>query len=235
MKISDKDLEQAAKIVCSSLSEELPAISNEPFSPAFEEKMEQLLRTEHQNKRWKVFARNTAAIVVVLLTLGGSILLLNTEARALTLSWCRKIIGDRYSYTFTGDHTGERLPDVEITALPEGYVLYDDSNGDKTRLLRFRKPVEGKSTIIPLSLEYSWMQDDFATMILDDEYNSLTCMQVTVNGCPADLYLSVSKKTSIRHHYLLWMDEDSGIFFYLNTRLPAEETIAVAESIHIVK
>ena len=86
MKISDKDLEQAAKKVCSSLSEELPAISNEPFSPAFEEKMEQLLRTEHQNKRWKVFARNTAAIVVVLLTLGGSILLLNTEARALTLS-----------------------------------------------------------------------------------------------------------------------------------------------------
>lgn len=234
MILRDKDLEQAAKQVCRSLAEDHPEVSTEPFSPAFEASMERLLRTERHRNRWKALARSAAAILLILATLGGSVLLLNTEARALTLSWCRKIIGNRYSYTFTGDHTGETLPQVEIT-LPEGYVLYHDSKGDKTRLLRYRKPVEGKSTIIPLSLEYSWMQDGFAAMLVEDTLHTLTYTQVTVNGCPADLYRSVTKNSSIRNCYLLWMDEDTGIFFYLSTRLSPEETIAVAESIRLAE
>ncbi len=235
MKFTDQQLEQAVKQVTHSLGSAPFAEKEQAFSPAFEAKIERLLRTEHRKKQLKTFTRSAAAIILALVMLGGSFLLLNTEARAFTLSWCRKIIGNRYSYTFTGDHTGETLPQVEITALPEGYVLYQDSKGDQTRLLRYRKPVEGKSTIIPLSLEYSWMQDGFATMLLEDNLHTLTCTQVTVNGRPADLYRSVSNRNSIRNHYLLWMDEDSGIFFYLSTRLSAEETIAVAESIRPVK
>ncbi len=235
MKLTDQQLELAAKQVTKAMGNAPFSEEEQTFSPEFEKKVARMLKKQRHGTSLRAFARSAAAIVLALVMLGGSFLLLNTEARAFTLSWYRKVIGNRYSYTFTGDHEGEPLPQFEITALPEGYVLYQDSESDQTRLLRYRKPVEGKSTIIPLSLEYSWMQDGFATMLLEDNLHTLTCTQVTVNGCPADLYRSVSNRNSIRNHYLLWMDEESGIFFYLSTRLSAEETIAIAESIHPLK
>ena len=116
MKSTDQQLEQAAKQVTHALGSAPFVEEEQAFSPAFEAKIERLLRTECRKRQLKTFARSAAAIILVLVMLGGSFLLLNTEARAFTLSWCRKIIGNRYSYTFTGDHTGETLPQVEITA-----------------------------------------------------------------------------------------------------------------------
>lgn len=235
MKFDDKQLEQAAKELSWAMGASLPEPEEQSFSPAFEEKMKQLLKKQRWEKYLKRAACGAASILLLLVLVGGLFLALNTEARAIFQTWCRSVSAGRYTYRFTEDRRGQPLPDYEATWLPEGYRYNRTRRFENTTLVGYRKEGPKERYITPIGLEYFWISDQMTMIVGEYGGHAVNEQLVTVSGNPAHLYEDVNPSNGKRDYVLVWIDQEAGLVFRLGTSLSAEETIAVAESIRPVK
>ncbi|MBR5536584.1 MAG: DUF4367 domain-containing protein [Clostridia bacterium] len=235
MKFDDKQLAQAAKELSHAMGTSLSKPEEQVFSPAFEEKMEQLLKKQRRQKYLKRIACSAASILALLITVGCLFLALNTEARAYLQTWYRSVSIGRYTYRFNEDRRGQPLPDYEVTWLPEGYRYNRTRRFENTTLVSYRKESPTERYITPLGLEYFWISDQMALTVGAYGNHTVTQQQVTVNGKPAHLYENINSSNGQRDYILVWIDQEAGLVFRLGTSLSIEETIAVAENIRPVK
>lgn len=138
---NDAVLCAAGQTLARQLAAQLPEGDGVSVSPAFQGRMDALLRrTRRRQTARTVLHRTAAALLAVVLTL-GAVLAASPTARAAVSSWLRRTTTrDGVTYRFSGRDTAAALPE-ETPWLPEGYSPAQDlSAPDGVRVLRCTAP-----------------------------------------------------------------------------------------------
>lgn len=114
------------------------------------------------------------------------------------------------------------LPKYEITAMPEGYALLEESHAAE-HSERYRND-DGDY----LWFEYQPMMQGAAMSVSTED---VVVSEVKVNGCPGQLFHSLDKDMSSA---IVWIDEKSDLKFLLDGFFSDQELLRMAESVKMV-
>lgn len=200
-----------------------PEACRREFSPAFEGKMDALLRRERRRtRRRQVWQR--AACVLLALLLGGSLwLAVDQKARAGFLSWVRESYERSVSLLFRGEETDLRYPRCRLEWVPEGCTVRYPAYTGETEYSAVLTPDDGgEDTLFGcVAREGEW------TLSLDYGEN-YTVRTVEVSGGTGELYLC---QDGSGPNSLVWQQEDGQLICYLTGYLSGEEMLRVAEGV----
>ena len=172
--------------------------------------------------------RLAACLALVCAVALGGVLTLSPAVRAEVAQWVRTWTGRMVSYHFGGTPAQEELPWYEIGDPLEGYVKRErEWNGDQTHTSVYYYNRAGER----IWFSYDRMREDFA-LGMRTEGVEMEIQQVTVNGCPGDLYLI---KDGSKSNVVIWMDQDAGIVFLIDAWASKEELLHMAESVDLVQ
>lgn len=172
--------------------------------------------------------RAAACLALVCAVALGGVLTLSPTVRAEVAQWVRTWTGRMVSYHFGGTPVQEELPWYEIGEPLEGYVKRErEWNGDQTHTSVYYYNGAGER----IWFSYDRMREDFA-LGMRTEGVEMEIQQVTVNGCPGDLYLI---KDGSKSNVVIWMDQDAGIVFLIDAWASKEELLHMAESVDLVQ
>lgn len=225
--ISDKELRDATDKVRISMLESLPKEMNVEFSEEFDLRVLQLKALHKKTEKQHQFQKRMAAAVAAFFVAMTMFLSFNTEVRAAVVTWFKEVFETRIVYWFNGEKA-DILPVFEITGLPEGYeCIYDEATSSSHNCLYQKEDIVKDG----FSFRYSFIQSDAPLWVEfpDDEF---TVTQVTINGCPGDLYISADPSES---HALVWIDEPNGVVLTITSFLDPEVMLHIAESVKLVK
>ena len=229
--ITDAQLTKAATMVRKSMLSALPRSEDcdHTFSNEFEQKICAMQhRAERKNRHRRIIHRVAAAIVAILV--GFSLLCaLNSEVRATIRGWIKEVVGDMTYYWFQGEKT-EVLPYYELTYIPEGYELIQDTRMEGFGHSRvYRQKGNIKTDIV---FSYDLIRED-TQLIVDINGVPHEVRNVQINGCRGEFW--ISSDLSEESHGLLWVDEEAGVYFTILSVLEPEEMLHIAESVILVK
>ncbi len=172
--------------------------------------------------------RAAACLALVCAVALGGVLTLSPAVRAEVAQWVRTWTGRMVSYHFGGTPAQEELPWYEIGDPLEGYVKRErEWNGDQTHTSVYYYNRAGER----IWFSYDRMREDFA-LGMRTEGVEMEIQQVTVNGCPGDLYLI---KDGSKSNVVIWMDQDAGIVFLIDAWASKKELLHMAESVDLVQ
>lgn len=172
--------------------------------------------------------RAAACLALVCAVALGGVLTLSPAVRAEVAQWVRTWTGRMVSYHFGGTLAQEELPWYEIGDPLEGYVKRErEWNGDQTHTSVYYYNRAGER----IWFSYDRMRENFA-LGMRIEGVEMEIQQVTVNGCPGDLYLI---KDGSKSNVVIWMDQDAGIVFLIDAWASKEELLHMAESVDLVQ
>lgn len=138
---NDAALCAAGQTLAQQLARQLPEGDGIPVSPAFQSRIDALLRrTQHRQTIRTACRRTAAALLAALLTL-GAVLAVSPTARAAVRTWLRRTATrDGVTYRFSGRDTAGALPE-DTPWLPEDYSPAQAlSSPDGVRVLRCTAP-----------------------------------------------------------------------------------------------
>lgn len=206
----------AARLEYGSLIAEMP---DHDFSPAFEKKMQKLIRRANHPIRYRVIQTAACFLLVVLLS-GCAVLTISQEARAVFVGWMKELQQEWFSYYYAGEIEGGPKNTVYYPMwLPEGYQEVEAPEpGTFVRALYKNESDELLSFAYQVGLE---------KMTFHVEWEDTELQQVTGSGLEADFYQNTPDGANV----LVWTDEEQGIVFWLAAQLPEEELIQVAENV----
>ena len=221
---TDADLTAAALAVSESMLNSLPEpdeIEHE-FSDSFLEKMDVLIARDRQNRRRKSIARRAAMIALAALLSLGTWFVFDTDAQATVMKWIRNVFENNINYHFFGSSAGTELPDYVPAWLPDGFNLTESENS-KAHHMFFYEDEIGNMIIF----DYCFLSEGLQVQYSGDDSDRET---VYVQGIPADFYPSDTESLS---NNLIWIDENHGIVFFLDSNLGKDIILQVAESIKL--
>lgn len=225
--MSEQDLQKAATMVRCSMLETLPQEIEGHFSKEFDLKISDLKNTHKKIEKQRQLRKRLAAIAAACFVAITMLLSFNTEVRAAVVTWFKEVFETRIVYWFNGEKT-DTLPVFEITGLSEDYeCIYDEATSNSHDYLYQKEDI----VIDGFSFRYSLIQSD-APLSVTFPDEDFTVTQVTINGCPGDLYISADPSES---HALVWIDETNGVVFTITSFLEPEVMLHIAESIKLVK
>lgn len=225
--ILKKAAEEAADAILSGIPDD--SSINHSFSPAFERKMNKLIRHEKHSAFYRYMGK--AACIAALIIAAGLLLLASSEeVRAAVFGWIKQHSGTTtVDYYFEGDADETAALQYAFGWIPEGYTLIaediDMEFGTGTRVYL-------DNTGHYAYLNYINVMDDAATMFwIDGDDPNYIYKQVEVSGYPADLYMSLSDEHTSG---LVWYNEYN-VLFYVSAAMDEEELIAWAESVYLIE
>lgn len=168
---------------------------------------------------WKKALRAAACVLLALsLALGAA--MLNPSARARIVHTVETWFAEYTSFTFTGPAGGEALPgDWRPTYVPEGFRETDSVvRGRQTRVTY----ENADGVFIRLVYTPATQGSKFS---LDNEHSDHK--QIAIGEHTADLFIS---NTEGYFSDIIWVDEDSGIAFWIYSEIDYHELINMAES-----
>ena len=115
--------------------------------------------------------------------------------------------------------------DYHVTWVPEGYVLVDEVYENSVCFSIYDNPDTGDGFLFEC---YDLNVCDCMALFADDNYNQI---EVMVNGIKADFYQS---KVESESNNLIWHNENESLIFSVDSYLPMEDMIKIAESIQKV-
>ena len=115
--------------------------------------------------------------------------------------------------------------DYHVTWVPEGYVLLDEVYKDSQCFSIYDNPDTGDCVLFEC---YDLSVFDLMKLFADDNYNQI---EVMVNGIKADFYQS---KVESESNNLIWHNENESLIFSVDSYLPMEDMIKIAESVQKV-
>lgn len=223
---SAKELKEAAALVEESLltgfvQEDLP---KHTFSPGFELKMEPVLMLGRKQERNRRSVWTVAAAVALAMICAFSWLASNAQARDVIQRWIRETWQNNIVYRFWGKDTSQ-LPELRPTWLPAGYRETDVVNHESWFLVVYQNEYGDY-----IFFEAGTMQDGHAIDIVPDskEYEQETVM---VHGLFGELYIPVDEEEQSN---LIWMDEESGMYYEISARLETSVIVHIAETVNLV-
>lgn len=173
---------------------------------------------------WKRAVRTAACFLLACILGFGALLAANPTARADFAQWVREWQDGMNSYSFTGLPSQEELPWYEIGEPLEGYVE-GERNVSETHVRIYYYNTSGRK----ISFSYRRMQQGTTFGVVTDGVE-MEIEEVTVNGCPGDLYLVMDGTQSSA---LVWMDEETELAFIIDAWAGKEELLHMAESVYL--
>ena len=225
---SDEELRRAAvKLREARLAAQGPPEDFEHvFSPRFEQAMARLTR---KGRRKAVRRRvvSIAASILLVFVIGASVTLaVSPEARAAVVTWLREQYENSIIYRFWGggDDVSE-FPTYQIGWLPDGFELVQmiKAENENRYMAAYLSP-DGEQIIFT----YSPGTDRDVMEVEGDLGNGEV---LSINGMYGEYVPSMDGSSGD----LVWINDTNHIVFTLSATLDKATTIAIAESVFIVK
>lgn len=224
--IPEELLRRAAARSCAEHVEELtadfdPEYQHE-FSPEFERKIKKLIRKTKHPVFYRTIQRVASFVLAVVLA-GAAWLTVDVEARAAFIGWVKEVYETYFVYRYEGPDMDAEPARYHLTWVPEGYqeVFSDLADGEGGAVYSNE---EGQY------LQFAYVSDPSNSNMFIVTKDA-ACYELTVNGYPADYWVSVDPEVS---NCVTWEDHSKRVF-YVSGFLDKEELIKVAESVEIIK
>lgn len=227
--LTDEALGNAARLVRDSMlsslrEEEMPA---HEFSEDFRESLlEEVRRNEQERARKRLVLRRCIAALLSVVVGLSLFFGLNTEARAAALQWAKKTAWGRTVFSFFGD-AEKALPKFEVTWLPEGVELVQETSTSETRTKVYYNANDTSNGFV---LECGIMNPDSEFFVIHDDAD-YEISPIQVNISYGTFYISQSKNAS---HGLVWFHEKAGVYFSIISYLDPAVILHIAESVKLV-
>ena len=220
MTMDEKMLKAAADEVSDSLLSAAEALSEEEhtFSPEFEKKMDDLI--QKKTFPWCRLAVTVAAILALIAMAISASLSSAMDVRAGEDEVINNVL---YGYACSGQTEEcdlEKLPDYELSYIPEGYTLQKVSQWDNMVVCRYGSP---RRVNILFSYAGTSESGDRTVYHADVKYVS-----VPFKNTRAHLYLD---ETRYGISTIMWTDPDTNIQFQISFRCSREELLRLAYSV----
>ena len=222
--ITDDALRAAAKEASLALAETLVHGSSQqpPYIPSksFTRKMSRLCRRERHPVFYRIIQRVAAVFLALLLT-GIGWLTIDAEARAATIAWFRSISQDSIVYRFLNPTPQQTLPDYTPTWLPEGFEEQEHHKDDLRSSWYY---VSGSDFIV---IEVDAYHSGTVLSLIGDHsgYEEVHINQFAALFVPANGTSGISN--------LVWIDEQNGLMFSVDSTLEKSVMLHIAESIEL--
>ena len=174
---------------------------------------------------WSRIARTAAVILLVLSLSLGALMAVSPTVRAAVKNWIIETYEHSVVYRFfdkQADDPLAPLPRYEITALPEGYELYQEIDAVGSYGVRF---INENGDY--LWFEYQRMTQGAATGISTED---MIVSEVDINGKPGQLFHSLDDDVSSA---VVWIDENSNLKFMLDGFFSDLDLLHIAESVSL--
>ena len=226
MKITDKMLYAHAAEARDIWLKDIPSDEEIPvheFSNAFEQAMEELVRTTKKQKKSYRGLQRVAAMFAAVLIGSGAFFTVNAEARHIFVGWIKELTDDYLIYRYEEDPIPSGEPLVyRPTWIPEGYSEFFVDEDDDTKLVAYSNEA---GEIIKLSYIHNPDETDWFISTENTVKES-----TTINGNKADMLISTDPDTA---GGILWSDENNCAFM-LTGFLEVDDLIKMAESIQVM-
>lgn len=226
---TDAELRSAAVAVRRSLLASLPEPEDcvHEFSASFYEKMNALLRRERRRDMRRRVMRRVAAVLAVFFIGSGIWICIDAEARAAFLGWIREVYENSIVYRFNDRELDMSLPVYRPTWLPEG-VSEEDVWENKIFCSIMYKDADGADAC-SFTYYYSAGNTHAEIVVPEEEYEYKA---LEVKGYRAEFYLARDDENTSA---LVWLDENQGMFFSLNSYFGEDIMLRIAESVILTK
>lgn len=204
--------------------------SDEMFSPDFLHKMKKMRRKYRMQQMVKTVSRWAAMILATLIVTGGLLLGFHSDAQAAFQRWFLDTTEEGFLYRFFTGNSADELGIYEITWLPEDYIWTVRAT-DKNRYYTGHR----ESYLQTVGLHYYHAKDDSSLVIQPDPHTRLEHEKVTVNRQIADFYtFAPTGSNGASYNLLVWVDEETGTVFSINSNFLKETMIRMAESVQLI-
>lgn len=186
------------------------------------------LRWSHKERRpaWKK-AVQRVAVVFLTASIGlGSTMAISPTVRAAVVQWIVEWYETHIVYRYTGEVEETRLPEYEISDLPNGYTEIEREERRDYACAVYQN-AEGTKRIY---LTYISMKQGAAS---DFDVESADVVSVTVNGFEGQLY--ISREPDQVDSTVTWIDSQKNLQFTVDASLAADEILRIAESVSVKK
>lgn len=220
--ISDQMLSAAAAEVSDAVAASISEREHS-FSAEFELRMAKLRRSAAHPVRRQVM-RYSAAMMLVAITVFGSLYLLSPSARATMNSWVRTTFGNYIQY-YSDDTTPPELEyDYFLPEEFDGYILVDGT-----------EDIFGRTFIYAHSdgriLLFDYMRSSNSSGLFLDAENCVHST-VSIGAYTGDLYLS---KDPTQTSVIVWVDESTGTMLSISAVADREQLIHVAQKVEKIQ
>jgi len=169
---------------------------------------------------WKKVLQ-TAAIFMITVSLAfAALMAASPTVRAAVIQWAEEWYDTHIVYRYSGDAGSEKMPQYEISDLPDGYQEID----------RYASPGYVSVTYqsedgSPVYLDCSFLEQGAASGFVT---NQMDVSDITVNGCTGQLFLSQDPSQSSA---ITWIDEEQNCQFTIDSFSDREGLLHMAESV----
>jgi hypothetical protein len=203
------------------------------FTPAFEKKMQKLLRRAKHPARYQLIQAAACLLLALLLT-GCAVLAVSPEAREVFAGWVREVQemyqNNWYVYRYTGQHETQKTANADsigyhLTWIPEGYTFDEEIPMYGQYLITYCK--DGNRDQVFMFGYAADLPENQSVYVGADGTERF---EAEVNGRPADIHIDNKEGSS---NVIVWSGE-AGTIFYIAGTLTKDELIRVAESVTAV-
>lgn len=219
-------LDAAASEFSEELSDSQPVV----MSLRFQKQMEAMLKDPNgwakrrERPIWKRFLQTVASIVLVCSLSLGALMAASPTVRAAVVNWMLKWYETYVVYRFFEEPVEDQLlpmPEYQITKLPNGY----SEDGDLLELPNDTEIKYRNESGERIHFEYMRMHQGRTLMARTE---NMVVSDITVNGCPGQLYVSTDPEQS---NALIWIDEANGLQFIIDGFANETDLMQMAESV----
>ena len=163
--------------------------------------------------------RSAAAILLIILTLFGTLMAFSPEVRASVTEYVKEVFGVYVQYTAIGTPENTKY-DYHLPAVPDGYREFQTTDLQDGKSYLY---VNDAGSILKFIYAYGAQT---STLFIQTEFH--TKVDGTVNGAAADIYVTPDESES---NVIVWRDPETGTLLYLDAKMDKESLIALAESV----
>lgn len=227
--ITEEQLRQSARRAGQALVDNLPppeACTHE-FSPAFERKMNRLLRRTRNRGLYTGMKRAAAFFLAILLT-ATAWLSVDARAREYVFGWVSQKYGnsEHYYYAEEEDVPPDEIPEVRysLAEIPAGYSLDHTINEGSYHSISYINDAGTRYlTFGYLTKETSTTTSNIVFATQDTQRKT-----VLVHGEPADFYLALTEEIT---NTVVWKDKQTDVLLYIDGDFSEQELIQMAENV----
>ncbi|MEG2146650.1 MAG: DUF4367 domain-containing protein [Lachnospiraceae bacterium] len=169
---------------------------------------------------WKKALQTVAVIMIAISLSFGALMAASPAVRAVVIQWAREWYETHIVYRYSGEAILEKMPQYEISSLPEGYKEIDRFTSSGYVSITYQNE-DG----LLLYLDCNFIQQGSAGDVVTDD---MDVSDISVNGYTGQLFLS---QNSTQSSAITWIDENQNIQFTIDGFADPKGLLHMAESV----
>lgn len=184
---------------------------------------------ERARPLWKKVLQKVAIVLIIFSLSLGSLMVVSPSIRAAVVNWVTEWYETHVTYRYSGASEVKKMPQYEITALPNGYTEVKTERVEWPTYVSVVYRNEAGENYPPIYLRYIYMQQGSASNF---ETEGISIVPVTVNDF--DGHLLLSKDLSLEDNTITWINSNENILFAIDAAISADDILHMAESVSLV-